>query len=1115
MTPSRPASIFTVPDMVRWFTPRTIEKARNYGKQVRSLMVRDHRISAQVQGTAREPYWVEIEFFEEDGRLEIDASCSCPVGAQCKHCVAVLVASVAQRGQAAQGAPARSINPEVLEWAERTLKELKPAPAKKPRPAPQSTIQYVLLTGNPSLQGRLALLKGRIDDAGRASVAHWNNIERALVQPPQFVDEADLDIFRFLRRIAGKGEYWNDLPLHDAPAAQALARIVATGRTWLAEVGNTPYQPKFWRFTALQDGGARPARLEWRALDAGYIHAALTCDPPAGLTLGTEPPWYVDAANGQAGPLDCGGRDAVLRRLISLPPLSEADIPVVANLMAEIAPDLPPPDQEEAPPLVELAGPPRPVLDLNTLRTWGMNPHRGYPAVAYGEAFYDYATVRFWYGDARQAEVTLGDELHYLTLPDGRAAHIQRDEPEEKARMAELAGLGFAPTARRIFYGEPPSGMLGLESEAAWVRFFADLAPRLKDLGWVIAVPEGFRHYVLEADAWDAELEEQDGGWFSLSMGIVVEGQRLPLAPLLHDLFQREARWLDLGRLKQIADDAPVILNTPDGKRVRVPAGRIKPLAATLIDLFDAPPASGELRISALDAPRLAEFADTARWQFKGADAVARLAQRLKQSQGVQAIPAPPGFALELRPYQQEGLAWLQYLRAHELGGILADDMGLGKTAQALAHLLTEKQAGRLDRPALVVLPTSLIFNWKREAERCAPALSVLSLHGKDRFDAFAQIPQHDICLTTYPLLWRDEEELAKYEYASLILDEAQTVKNVQARAAAVVRKLKARHRLCLTGTPLENHLGELWAQFDFLLPGFLGDSKQFTKTWRSPIEKRGDQLRRDLLARRIAPFILRRKKQDVAKELPEKTVIVRTVELEGGQRDLYETVRVAMDARVRDEIASKGFSRSQIVILDALLKLRQVCCDPRLLKTVRAAEKVKERAKLDLLMDMLPELVEEGRRVLVFSQFTSMLDLIAAALDKAGIAYVTLTGQTTAREQVIGEFQEGDVPVFLISLKAGGVGLNLTAADTVIHYDPWWNPAVENQATDRAHRIGQKNKVFVYKLVVAGSIEERIVALQERKAALAEGVLCEDAGALAKFGEDDLRALLAPLPEK
>jgi SNF2 family DNA or RNA helicase len=352
-----------------------------------------------------------------------------------------------------------------------------------------------------------------------------------------------------------------------------------------------------------------------------------------------------------------------------------------------------------------------------------------------------------------------------------------------------------------------------------------------------------------------------------------------------------------------------------------------------------------------------------------------------------------------------------------------------------------------------------------------------------------------------------------QHSYHLLILDEAQTVKNAQSQSAEAVRKIDARHRLCLTGTPLENHLGELWSQFDFLLPGFLGTSKQFTRHWRTPIEKQGDMARRSLLARRIRPFILRRKKEDVAQELPPKTIIVRSVELEGSQRDLYETVRAAMDAKVRDEIASRGFARSQIVILDALLKLRQVCCDPRLVKA-GAARKVPERAKLDLLMAMLPELVDEGRRVLVFSQFTSMLALIEHELDKAGIAYVTLTGDTVDREVPIRRFQDCEVPIFLISLKAGGVGLNLTAADTVIHYDPWWNPAVENQATDRAHRLGQDKPVFVYKLIVSGSIEEKILALQERKAELAAGILSEDHRVDVKFGTDDLAALFEPLPD-
>lgn len=579
-------------------------------------------------------------------------------------------------------------------------------------------------------------------------------------------------------------------------------------------------------------------------------------------------------------------------------------------------------------------------------------------------------------------------------------------------------------------------------------------------------------------------------------------------------LFRSDARWLDKHAHAQIPDGEKVILITPEGSRIRVDAARIKPLARTMIDLFDSMPVGeSALRISRFDAGRISEGLQDG-WQTDGLAALAQWTDKLRGMQAIAPVSEPPGFGLTLRGYQREGLAWLQHLRQHELAGILADDMGLGKTAQTLAHILTEKQAGRLDKPMLIVLPTSLIFNWQREAERFAPDLKVLKLQGPDRHSAFPLIPQHDVCLTTYPLLTRDETELCAHAYHSLILDEAQTVKNSASKAAQVIRQIQAQHRLCLTGTPLENHLGELWSLFDFLMPGFLGDARDFSARWRTPIEKHGNQLRREVLAKRVSPFILRRRKQDVAKELPPKTTVIRSVELEGRQRDLYETVRAAMDQRVRDEIANKGFARSQIVILDALLKLRQICCDPRLLK-MEAASKVKERAKLDLLMDMLPELVEEGRKVLVFSQFTSMLALIETELGKLGIPYSLLTGSTVDRESTIQGFQEGSNPVFLISLKAGGVGLNLTAADTVIHFDPWWNPAVENQATDRAHRLGQTRNVFVYKLVVAGSIEEKILTLQEKKADLAASILAEDFEGSSKFAEDDIRNLLAPLPEK
>ena len=344
------------------------------------------------------------------------------------------------------------------------------------------------------------------------------------------------------------------------------------------------------------------------------------------------------------------------------------------------------------------------------------------------------------------------------------------------------------------------------------------------------------------------------------------------------------------------------------------------------------------------------------------------------------------------------------------------------------------------------------------------------------------------------------------------MLDEAQAIKNPASKAAQHAVKLQAGHRLCLTGTPIENHLGELWSQMSFLIPGLLGDQRRFARVFRTPIEKQGDAgappAARPAASGRSCCAAPRPRSES---QLPPKTEILQRVELTGDQRDLYETVRLAMHERVRHEIAAKGFARSQIIILEALLKLRQVCCDPRLVK-LAAARRVKGSAKLAQLMEMLPELIEDGRRVLLFSQFTSMLDLIRPEIERAGIAHVELRGDTADRATPVARFQQGEVPLFLLSLKAGGVGLNLTAADTVILYDPWWNPAVEAQAMDRAHRIGQDKPVFVYKLIAEGTIEERMLALQERKRALAEGVLGQASAERAAFGEDDLQALFQPL---
>ncbi|MBI5437695.1 MAG: DEAD/DEAH box helicase family protein [Nitrosomonadales bacterium] len=1088
---------YSVRDVIHWYDQQEIQKAKAYLNSISHLRIQPDKITAEVKGASPRPYFVEI-FFDagKAGDLRIDPTCSCPVRWKCKHTAAVLLSALSLPR-------APTVNHAVLEWVESFRRAVKTPPKKTAKPAVKpEKLCYVLTKSAYTGSHVFGIYKGKLDDGGRllGRLEEWSNVERALVRPPQFVTEEDLTILRLLWKQRDKHDYFS---VRGAQGNEILTRLLASGRLFFMEsLAGSSYlktEP-----VLLKQGKARKAHLEWGADDSGKMVPRVVSNASIEVFPFNEATWYADAGAGEIGQLKMAQSPVQIVQLLNMPPLAEIDVQVVSEVLREMVPDLPPPSTDR---LRVIETTLIPVLLLDTSKPSWMGSFRGY---RYGTQKLDFARVKFRYGDAA---LSPGHPGEFVTLQNGETVRVTRDQKSEKHALKSLGGYGLEELSG---YGTPDNigdrPIFVLESEKSWPSFMQQAIPQMREAGWEIAVPQGFRHHVLEVEAWEAEFGEEEDGWFSLNMGIVVNGQRLPLAPMLHALFRVDPRWLDASQLGQTDDDEQIELLLKEGGRVHVPAGRIKPLARTLIELFDGR-ADSKIRLSRYDVARIGELSGMERWQFKGMDAVMELANKLKNTAGIKAVSPPDGFALQLRPYQLEGLSWLQYLREQELAGILADDMGLGKTAQALAHLLLEKQSGRTDKPSLVVLPTSLIFNWKRETERFAPQLKLLSLHGKERAEHFPTIPEHDVVITTYPLLWRDEKALAEHDYHLLILDEAQTVKNVSSQAAQVVRKLNARHRLCLTGTPLENHLGELWAQFDFLLPGLLGDAKQFTKTWRTPIEKQGNKLRRDLLAKRVKPFILRRRKEDVALELPPKTFIIRTVELEGGQRDLYETVRTAMDQRVREEIAAKGFARSHIIILDALLKLRQVCCDPRLLK-LTAAKKVKERAKLDMLMEMLPELVSEGRRILVFSQFTSMLELIETDLASEKLGYVKLTGDTQNREEVVRRFQDGEVPIFLISLKAGGVGLNLTAADTVIHYDPWWNPAVENQATDRAHRLGQTKNVFVYKLVVAGSIEEKILALQEKKAELAASILSEDVNGLVKFGEADIAALLAPLPD-
>ncbi|MCU0868027.1 MAG: DEAD/DEAH box helicase [Burkholderiales bacterium] len=744
---------------------------------------------------------------------------------------------------------------------------------------------------------------------------------------------------------------------------------------------------------------------------------------------------------------------------------------------------------------------PVPVLRLATLELFDPWERRGRS----GEPTLDIAALTFDYGGTsadRDAPGTLTTVRHGVRL------RIRRDHDAEKHAHDRLRATGFVvirDTGRAV--PQVHQHDYTLPHDQDWLDFMADALSALQADGWQVVIDEGFRYRLARVDGWRAAVRDVDADSFALDLTVDVDGRPMDLLPVLITAVRERP---DLLHRDTIASARPWFVRLDDGRHVAVPLAAIRPVLAVLHEVAAARPGE-RLRLGRLDAARLAQLERETGFAVDGDAALLDFGRRLAGFDGVAPVPTPAALAATLRPYQCEGLAWLQFLREYRLGGILADDMGLGKTLQTLAFVLVEKAAGRLDRPVLIVAPTSVLPNWRAEAARFAPTLRVHVSHGLKRRADFGHLRDFDIVLTAYALLARDEATLAAEAFHAVILDEAQLIKNARTKAARVAARLDTRHRFCLTGTPVENHLGELWSLFDFCLPGFLGDAERFKRQWRVPIEKQGDEDRRDQLARRVRPFILRRTKEQVASDLPAKSEIVRAVELGPAQRAFYESVRVALYDRVRDEIAHRGIAGSQIVVLEALLKLRQICCDPRLVK-LDGTEPPHESAKLDVLRDMLGELVAQGRRVLVFSQFTSMLDLIEPELDALGLRWLVLTGATRDREKPVKAFQAGEAPVFLVSLKAGGVGLNLTAADTVVHFDPWWNPAVENQATDRAHRIGQDKPVFVFKLVATGTVEERILALQASKAALAAGIL--DAGALgtAPLTADDVAALFEPL---
>lgn len=1079
-------------------------------------------IRAETLGSGSKEYTQTIRVtFGARGGPDIDGRCSCPVAYNCKHVAAALLSW----REAGRTGTAKGFTPEIEGW----LGGLEALAQRMEETYPPELRQRLFYIVRPSpvrgaVVSPVSIRLGKMGALSGSGKAYDASNARSAT-PAKFLRASDLGILLRLApwRVYGLGE--NGYGLQGDDGAMLLQSIVATGRAvWGGLDG-----------PVLCSGPALKGAPGWAVALDGSQRFTLTLDEVAdAIVLPFSPALYVEVASGRVGVIETDLPGPVVLALLDGPALPPAAAEIVADRLASTFPTrlgslaLPRPIEAAAP----LVVPPAPRLRLTrmqVLRDLGLTSLPGrttYPStwrwgaapvsLALAELSFDYGPFRFGLGDrARTA----------TRYQDGRLLRLDRDLAAERSLARRLGPTGLRRLAdiKGLHARAEQAGAFSFDADSEpedFLGWMLDHRPALETEGWTVLVDSEFDLHLAEVDSapWTFELSQAPGegsgvDWFDLRLGVRIDGAEHDILPALLAIVRRLPEGADENSLRDLLGDpgevSRTLLSLPDGRIAPLPTERVLPILEALLAVW-GPGGEGE------GGPRLAghQAADLSTLQarvgqgasWSGGDSLLALGREFEDWKTRIPTILPDAFTATLRPYQQTGLDWLQMLARTGFGGLLADDMGLGKTVQTLAHLAVQNQAGRLSGPALIVAPTSVLANWVSEAERFTPMLRPLLLRGAGRDEAFGRIPGSDLVITSYPLLVRDKEVLLAQRYSVVVFDEAQTLRNPLTAAARAASAVEANQRIGLSGTPVENHLGDLWSLMNVLNPGLLGDPKSFSKAFRTPIEKRGDVQARTRLARRVRPFLLRRTKDEAAPDLPPRIEIEESVELTPGQRDLYEATRLAMQTRVRQALASKGLSRSTIVVLDALLKLRQVCCDPRLVKDAR--NKVRGSAKLTRLLELVDQLRAEGRKALVFSQFTSMLDLIGTELDGRGLAYARLTGETEDRKTPVARFQSGEVDLFLISLKAGGTGLNLTAADAVILYDPWWNPAVEAQAIDRAHRIGRTGTVFIHRLIAEGTVEGKMVSLQARKRELA-AALWEGGGAgLGGLTEADVTGL-------
>ncbi len=1049
--------------------------------------------------TADEPYSTSVTYDEEGDTWQ--SSCTCPgwrgPTGHCKHVAAVMVA---------------------------LRDEVRPPRAKQPQPQPKKKkkkSEPIHIPGTVSAGGKrrrsrrrrrsgggdsgaLDVLSPRELQAGRGesrgpmdawlppdAMARPLDFEyRMTVRPASITVTPVLSGSRSAVPIGEALSAFNMVSIDERPLFRALARNANRGQATTAELRGEDAAE------VLEMLSDRRVLLEPASMELRFSNEALKpkieLDPANGnsvrvrVVFGLEsngrrfalstgawfegtPGWQIDTTEGVARPVSELVTPAWLQRLYRSPAMVESleQLPV---LLSEYIPRIAASLGAELPDLSSVAD----VVDAK--------PH--FELKANGDIIDAQVRLLVRYED-QEFEVPPDDfpsPLAFLPPKDGdaRPRVVRRDVGAEMAGVQALMSLGF---------GVSESGEeLVAQGEAAinfWTVGIGELPEE-----WDRFIPDDLVDVTIRDKSVTPQVRVSSGvDWLNLdttfeSGGAVVREEELRAC-------------LEHGRR---------LVRLEDGTFAPVDPNEVGDVLTRMAEIYAT--AGGRDKLPLSQAGRVQDLLKLVS-NAKVSSSAKTLFSKIGNIDEIPSIPKPRTLRATLRPYQKEGFNWLVFLHEINSGGILADDMGLGKTVQAIA-LLTWAKTKYKRKLNLVVAPTSVVPNWEREISKFAPGLTTVVWQGPNRHQRRDDLDKADVMITSYALLRRDEELLHELDLRYVILDEAQHIKNPMSHTARAAKKLKSERRLALTGTPIENRLSELWSIFDFVSPGLLGQLRTFEERIARPID-RGDTDTAQRLRATIKPFVMRRVKKDVAQDLPEKIEQEMIVPLAEEQAKLYKQVLRQIRKSVLSEVEKQGVSRAQIQILVALTRLRQVACDPRLMKLPDTDFTAAESGKLGALREIISEAIDGGHRVLVFSQFVEMLNHIRAALDEDDVEYEYLDGSTKNRIERVDRFNEDEtVPVFLISLKAGGTGLNLTGADTVVHFDPWWNPAVEDQATDRAHRIGQTKNVNVYKLIAEGTVEEKILQLSAKKRELVSNVLSTEGSPLKGLTKADVENLFS-----